>query len=140
MRPVVLVADDDSAVRYVIEVALKKKGLQVLSARNGAECMAMAASEAPDAILLDLRMPVLDGIEVLRRRSAWDPSGCTPVIVISGSDDAADLGAIDAGSVAGVLHKPFDLTDLVTVVLNAVGIPAPGGSDHSRTSEDNKSS
>ncbi|NPV70334.1 MAG: response regulator [Firmicutes bacterium] len=129
MRSVVLVADDDSAVRFVIEVALKREGLEVITAQDGAECMAVAASGAPDAILLDLRMPVIDGIEVLKRRSTWDPSGRIPVIVISGTDDTADFDAIGAAPVVGVLHKPFDLVDLITVVLNAVRGSAPGGAD-----------
>ncbi len=139
MRPVVLVADDDSAVRYVIEIALRREGLQVLSARDGAECMAVAASGAPDAILLDLRMPVIDGAEVLRRRKAWDPSGRIPVIVVSGTDDTVDLGLIDTSQVAGILHKPFDLVDLVTVVMSAVGRSAPEGTGVCQLCEDDHS-
>ncbi|MGE5485702.1 MAG: response regulator [Ignavibacteriales bacterium] len=127
MRPVALVADDDTAVRYVIEVALKREGFEVLTAGDGSECISVAASGAPEVILLDLRMPGVSGFEVLRRRDEWDPRRRIPVFVMSGVDDTVDLDLDSAGPVGGVLHKPFDIVHLVAAVKVAVEIARSGG-------------
>lgn len=127
MRPVVLVAEDDTAVRYVIEVALKREGFEVLAAQDGSQCISMAASGAPNAILLDLRMPLVSGLEVLKRRVEWDPQGRIPVFIMSGTDDTVDFDLRCAGAVAGIFHKPFDLVQLVAVVRRAVESARSGG-------------
>jgi CheY-like chemotaxis protein len=132
------VADDDEAVRYVIGVALKREGFEVLTARDGFECISVASSGAPEAILLDLRMPLADGFEVLRRRNEWDPVRRVPVFVISGSEEYDRQASAALADVAGVFQKPFDLVALVSAVKSAVerarsgglGVsPAEGGGD-----------
>ncbi len=127
MRPVVLVADDDTAVRYVIEVALRREGFEVLSAHDGSQCISVAASGAPEVILLDLRMPVVDGLEVLKGREEWDPHGRIPILVMSGMDDALCLDLEPSGPVEAILHKPFDLVQLVSTVKRAVEKARSGG-------------
>lgn len=109
----ILVVDDDASIREMIALALEEDGHEVLTASEGESALAIIAESAPDVILLDTRMPVMDGREFARKYQEL-PSGRAPVIVLTAIEDpeatAAELGA------DGYLPKPFDLTDLTSVV------------------------
>jgi DNA-binding response OmpR family regulator len=83
-RPVVLVAEDDPSVRMTIEFVLQDEGFEVILAEDGERALMMARSKSPDAILLDLMMPKLDGKEVLARLRQSELTSSIPVLVLSG--------------------------------------------------------
>lgn len=109
----VLVVEDDAYMRRLLESVLVTEGYRVKSAANGAEALTKAREEAPDAIVLDLRMPVMDGPSFLRAWRESTPEASTPVIAISGhrlNVTAEELG------VSAILPKPFEYTMLVGAV------------------------
>jgi DNA-binding response OmpR family regulator len=83
-RPVVLVAEDDPSVRMLIEFLLQDEGFEVILAEDGELALSMAMARGPDAILLDLMMPKLDGREVLARLRASEATARIPVFVLTG--------------------------------------------------------
>jgi len=109
-RPVVLLVDDDDAIRRTLAVGLELEGFSVVPASGGRAALAAVPTVRPAALLLDLTMPDLDGLEVLRRlRAAGDD---VPVCVLSARDDVDDrvLG-LQAGADDYVV-KPFALEEV----------------------------
>jgi two-component system response regulator MprA len=107
----VLVVDDEPAVRDALKRALWLEGYDVELAADGREALRALAARAPDAVVLDLLMPEVDGLEVCRRlRETGDR---TPVLVLTARDDVADrvLG-LDSGA-DDYLVKPFALEELL---------------------------
>jgi CheY-like chemotaxis protein len=110
----ILVVDDDPQVSEVLKEFLTLRGYRVRSASNGREALALLNQERPKLILLDLYMPVMNGVEVMRELRASKYEG--GVIVLTGSQDekllkeAADLGAVD------VMGKPVSLERLELVM------------------------
>ena len=106
----VLVVDDEPAVRDSLERALRLDGYEVELARDGGEGLAKVREAAPDALVLDLLMPGMDGLEMCRSlRAAGDR---TPVLVLTARDAVADrVAGLDAGA-DDYLVKPFALEEL----------------------------
>jgi two-component system response regulator MprA len=114
-RKCVLVVDDDAAIRLLIADALEFEGYEVITATDGADALAKLLARHPDAIVLDLMMPVMDGRAFLAAAREAEMGGrSTPVLVLSASHDlpaiAPQLG------VRACLCKPFDLDILLAVV------------------------
>jgi len=105
----VLVVDDDDQIQTMLRIALESAGYEIVAATTGQEAIRLAASIAPEAILLDLGLPDRDGKEVLKAVRAFS---AVPVIVLSARDreaekvEALDLGADD------YLEKPFGIGEL----------------------------
>ena len=111
--PRVLVVDDDAGIRDLLDLALTNAGYAVALAEDGAAALAMVEAVAPDVILLDMRMPVLDGwafAEAYRRR----PGRRAPIVVMTAARDAPGSAAEIAAT--GYLAKPFDLAELLACV------------------------
>ena len=109
-NPVVLVTEDDAPVRNLIITTLRTHDYKYLTAQNGAEAVMMASSHNPDVLFLDLGLPDMDGIDVIRRIRSWSNM---PIIVISArSDDADKIEALDAGA-DDYLTKPFSVEELL---------------------------
>ncbi|MDQ4149323.1 MAG: response regulator transcription factor [Actinomycetota bacterium] len=107
----VLVVDDERPVRDALERALKLETYDVLTARDGAEALKLIASTEADAIVLDVLMPRIDGLEVCRRiRAAGDS---TPILLLTARDAVRDrVAGLDAGA-DDYLVKPFALEELL---------------------------
>lgn len=109
-EPTILVVDDDAQIRTFVARQLKNEGFNVELARTGDEALEKAAEVLPDLVILDLTMPVMDGIEALRRLREW---AVMPIIVLSARNEerlkvqALDLGADD------YLTKPFSVPELL---------------------------
>jgi two-component system, chemotaxis family, chemotaxis protein CheY len=109
----VLVVDDDQDILYSMDMALSDEGYEVLTASDGAEALAVLQQRVPTLILLDMRMPVMDGWQFARayRRR---PGPHAPIVVVTAARDAAERAAeIEA---QGVLPKPFGIDDLLQTV------------------------
>src|SRR5262245_5881913 len=106
----VLVIDDDPSIRQVVRYALSDEGFQVDEAPNGARAFEVIDRVHPDVILLDMKMPVMDGWEFARRyRDRFGHRA--PIIVVTAATDAALRGAeVEAEH---FLAKPFDLDALI---------------------------
>ena len=111
-QPVALVIDDSVDVHRLLRARLKPEGLELVQALSGPEGLALAASNPPSVVLLDLDMPEMDGFEVLRNLKENPATQHVPVIVLSGLQSPQDkVTAFDLGAVDYVT-KPFDLTEL----------------------------
>ena len=109
-KPLILIVEDDPPIRNLISVALESHGYRHLTAPNAASAVMEATSHNPDIMLLDLGLPDLDGVEVIRKIRSW--SGM-PIIVISArSDDSDKIEALDAGA-DDYLTKPFSVDELL---------------------------
>jgi CheY-like chemotaxis protein len=107
----ILVVDDDPGIRGVVSDALRQDGYQVDAVGNGQQALAALGKHRPDALVLDLQMPVMDGptrVRTLRERTKW---GAIPLVVVSGTVDAAERGPQLGARVC--LTKPFDLSELL---------------------------
>jgi len=111
-RPV-LVIDDDDSIRELVQMALRDEGYDVLTAQHGSAALSLLGHESPGLILLDMRMPVMDGWEfarVYRER----PGPHVPIVVITAAHEVAERAA--QVSADDYLAKPFDIDDLVQIV------------------------
>jgi DNA-binding response OmpR family regulator len=108
----VLIVDDEPAIRHAVEAALTDEGFVVATAPDGAAALAALATARPDAILLDLRMPVMDGYAFLTAYLSR-PAPRAAVIVCSTASNAA--GVVGMGA-AGYLRKPFDIDELIALI------------------------
>ncbi|HEX8073652.1 MAG TPA: response regulator transcription factor [Thermoleophilaceae bacterium] len=107
----ILVADDEPAVREALERALALEGHDVGQAVNGVEALVAMNEEEPDALVLDVLMPRLDGLEVCRRLRARGDR--TPILMLTARDAVADrVAGLDAGA-DDYLVKPFALEELL---------------------------
>jgi urea transport system substrate-binding protein len=123
----VLVVDDDAAIRRVIAFALSDEGFEVDEARDGRAALEAIERRRPDLILLDMRMPGMDGWEFVKRyRERGRPQA--PIIVLTAAQDTAQRGRdVDA---AGCLSKPFDLDTLLETVSALVGASSADQAGH----------
>jgi CheY-like chemotaxis protein len=112
----ILVADDTSEIVDLVRLLLEWEGYTVAMAANGEDALALAQAIVPDLILLDVRMPKMDGLHVLERLQA-DPSlAVVPVVMLSVVTTYPQVQkALERGAVA-YLPKPFELRDLARMV------------------------
>lgn len=116
----VLVVDDDDDIRTVLQMTLEHAGFQVLTAKDGAQAVEMARAELPDAVLLDVMMPRMDGLEALRAIRADARTGPIPVLLVTARTQTPDaVEGLDLGA-DDYITKPFDNDEVVARVQAAV--------------------
>ena len=109
-NPKILVVEDDPTVRNLITTTLKSNNYAYITAPTGEAAIAAATTQQPDIVFLDLGLPDLDGVEVIKRIRSWSQ---LPIIVISArSEDVDKVAALDAGA-DDYLTKPFSVTELL---------------------------
>jgi len=116
----VLVVDDDGGIREFVRTVLLEEGYDVAEATDGRDALERAKTMRPDVILLDMRMPVMNGWEFARMYRER-PGPHAPIVIVTAAldvaKDARDIGA------DGFLAKPFQLDDLLDLVGRHVAIP-----------------
>jgi two-component system, OmpR family, KDP operon response regulator KdpE len=120
-QPGVLVVEDDTCVRAALAELLDEAGFEVRSASNGYSGLRLASLEHPRVVLLDLGLPELAGVEVLRELRSRAETRATVVIVVTGNPDwiaEAQLAGADL-----ILEKPFDMDELLAAVHSAINRP-----------------
>jgi CheY-like chemotaxis protein len=117
----VLVIDDEEDVRYIVRMSLGRVAqFTVVEASSGEEGLALAASEQPDFILLDMMMPGMDGVAVFRRLRAAPETAAIPVVFLTAKAMASELRRLTDLGAKGAVLKPFDpltLADDITAIL-----------------------
>lgn len=120
----VLIVDDEPDLRLLVRLGLTRAGYDVIEADNGQEALDLLEHERPDAVLLDLRMPLVDGWEVLERLRSEGVLDNLKVIAVSAHASTGSMSrALELGAVA-YLKKPFRVQDLRQVLDDVLG-PAP---------------
>ena len=120
--PTVLVVDDDDSVREITQLALEVvAGWQVIAADGGAAALELARAHRPDAVLLDVMMPEMDGPTTLRHLKADGTTRDIPVILLTAKVLAGERQAWDELAISGVIAKPFDPMGLPTEVSRMLG-------------------
>jgi CheY-like chemotaxis protein len=109
----VLVVDDDPVIQKLLQVNFEMEGYTVITAGDGEEGLAKAQSEHPDAVVLDVMMPKMDGLEVARRLKADPDTQGIPIILLSAKAQQADIQAGTATGAEEYLTKPFDPLELL---------------------------
>lgn len=105
--PTILVADDEQLLRELLDFRLSQRGFSTVLASDGREALARLEDSAPDAVVLDMMMPVHDGMDVLRRMRASADHADTPVIMLTARRGEQDIvGALELGA-NDYLVKPF---------------------------------
>jgi two-component system KDP operon response regulator KdpE len=124
----VLVVDDEPQIVRALNISLTARSYDVISATTGKQALVVAASSAPDIVLLDLGLPDIDGLDVIRGLRAWTS---VPIIILTGRNlGGAKVDALDAGADDYII-KPFNLDELLAR-MRAVNRRAPGTSDDVR--------
>jgi CheY-like chemotaxis protein len=119
----VLIADDDADVREVLVEAFRDAGFDVLQAANGLEALLCVKRDRPDAVVLDLMMPRLGGVEALKRIHAFNPG--IRALVVTGAIDAELHRQATLAGAAGVFAKPVSAATLVAALAGPAPAPAP---------------
>jgi DNA-binding response OmpR family regulator len=112
-QPRVLVAEDEPLIWALVSMAFEAEGYDVDTAADGAEALAKACQQPPQAVVLDLMMPVMDGWDFLAAWQCQPTSQAVPVVVISAGDHQADQAPL---GVQAFLTKPVDIDRLVATV------------------------
>lgn len=109
-KNLILVVEDDNAVRNLISTTLETHNYKFLTANNGESAVLQVTSHNPDVIFLDLGLPDIDGVNLIKKIRSWS---ITPIIVISArSEDSDKIEALDAGA-DDYLTKPFSVEELL---------------------------
>src|SRR3954454_6476057 len=111
--PRLLVVDDDATIREMLDLVLSGEGYEVITAAHGAAALSLLDRMKPHAILLDMKMPVMDGWEFLKQYRQR-PGAKVPVVVVTAAQDARRRAA-DVGADA-YIAKPFAIDDLIRVL------------------------
>jgi two-component system KDP operon response regulator KdpE len=122
----ILVVDDDAGLARALAINLRAHGYQVDTAADGATALAAAAARRPDLVVLDLGLPDLDGVDVVRGLRGWTTA---PVLVLSARHEQAEkVAALDAGA-DDYVTKPFGMDELLARVRAAIRRAAPGDTE-----------
>jgi two-component system KDP operon response regulator KdpE len=106
----VLIVDDEPQILRALRINLHARQYDVITAADGAEALHAAASDHPDLIVLDLGLPDIDGVEVIRKLRTWTP---IPILILSGRlDSRQKVAALDAGA-DDYITKPFNVEELL---------------------------
>ena len=109
----VLVVDDDPVIQKLLQVNFEMEGYTVITAGDGEEGLAKAQAEHPDAVVLDVMMPKMHGLEVARRLKGDAETRSIPIILLSAKAQQADVQAGQATGADEYLTKPFDPLELL---------------------------
>lgn len=120
----VFIVEDEAPIRGLLTEALEQNGYRAVGFGDGASALKQLQDTLPDLILLDMRMPEMDGFEFLKRLRANSASTGVPVIIVSGLGEdllkAIDARAAETLGVAGIFAKPFDIPTLLRYVQGTI--------------------
>lgn len=118
----ILIADDEHNIRHILDFSLHAEGFDVLVAQDGEEAVAMAASEAPDLVIMDVMMPGCGGIEACRQLKQNQRTKHIPVILLTARSSREDREAGEAAGAAEYVTKPFSPQKVIDLVQSILGV------------------
>jgi DNA-binding response OmpR family regulator len=124
MGKLVLVVDDEDLTRQMISMFLKMDGHEAIEAEDGVEALKQVVKHRPDAIILDVMMPEMDGITVCKKLRAHPATASIPVLMLSGR---SQIGAEEEGLEAGAnayMKKPMDPKEMLVILNKMMMQPA----------------
>ncbi len=137
-KPLILIVEDDKPVRNLISLTLESQQYRQIAVETGSAAVLASLSQKPDIMILDLGLPDLDGVEIIKKTRAWSQ---LPIIVVSSrSDDADKIEALDAGA-DDYLTKPFSVDELlarIRVALRRVQFMQEHGNSNESVFENSK--
>jgi two-component system alkaline phosphatase synthesis response regulator PhoP len=110
----VLVVDDEIHIVHVVAIKLHNAGYEVISADNGAEALELAIRDKPDFIVTDYQMPVMTGLELVKKLRENEETKDIPVIMLIARSFAIEQDQQDALQISGCLSKPFSPKELLS--------------------------
>lgn len=114
----ILIVDDEPNIVMALDYALQKQGFEVLIARDGQEALDTVKTSIPDVIVLDIMMPRVDGLEVLRQLKSKPETEAIKVLILSAKNKASDIQkGLDAGA-NEYLKKPFSTKKLIEKIIS----------------------
>jgi DNA-binding response OmpR family regulator len=117
----ILAVDDDERIRRLVQINLQRAGYRVTTAGDGIEALERIDQELPDLLVLDVNMPRLDGIELLRQLRARPETAALPVILLTAKAQDEDILEGKRSGADYYLTKPFSPPELLAVVREALG-------------------
>jgi len=133
-KQTVWIVDDDRSIRWVMEKALSRADLDVTSFENGTDLLAQLDKQQPDTIISDIRMPGIDGLQLLKKIHASNP--LLPVIITTAHSDLDSAVAAYQGGAFEYLPKPFDIDELIAVTNRAISFANEQGTEHPVNTDD----
>ena len=130
----VWIIDDDNSIRWVLEKALSKSGMETSSFDNAEDALARLRKEVPDVIVSDIRMPGMDGLELLGQVHLRNPD--LPVIIMTAHSDLDSAVSAYHGGAFEYLPKPFDIAEAIDKVERACLQQGDDGTDKPTSSDD----
>lgn len=122
-KPLILVVDDEAMARTMASKLLEKAGYLTETVESGDECLRFIATQRPDAILLDMLMPGMTGLEVLEKLRAANAYKGIPVLLVTAKGQPEIVRQAAALGVADFIVKPFHSLDLIARVKKKVALP-----------------
>ncbi len=121
--PTVLLVDDEPHLSFMVARALRGRGIDVASAKDGGQAFDAAVASTPDLVITDLQMPVLDGLEFSRRLRQDPRTAHVPVIMITGRGHRIPPQVLGETNIRALLPKPFSLQDVLRSVDEILDLP-----------------
>jgi len=112
----ILIAEDEPHIFQLVEFRLQRLGHEIYWARDGEQALELAGAHAPDVIMLDVMMPILDGFQVLKRLKANPETKVMPVIMLTARGQESDIMSSIEGGASGYVVKPFSFPELIARV------------------------
>ena len=130
--PKILVVDDEADLVRMLEFRLQQEGWEVLAAGDGRTAVDKAQAELPDLVILDVMMPLMDGMEVLRQLGYRRETRKIPVVMLTAKTGLFDMNLARELGVKDYVTKPFDPERLVAVVRKVLRLPPPAATPANR--------
>jgi len=112
----ILIAEDEPHIFQLVEFRLQRLGHEIYWARDGEQALELAGANAPDVIMLDVMMPILNGFQVLKRLKANPETKAMPVIMLTARGQESDIVSGIEGGASGYVVKPFSFPELIARV------------------------
>jgi CheY-like chemotaxis protein len=120
-----LVVDDDPDCIELLSIHLLKKGHVVVGAKDGPDALERASWERPDAVLLDLRLPAVDGIRVIEILRANELTARTPIVLMSAADREWATRRLPEDPLTRFIEKPLEFEKLDALILELLAVAKP---------------
>jgi len=116
----ILFVDDEEDIREVVQIRLESNGYEVISAASGEEALEKIEKEKPDLLILDIMMPGMDGLTVLKKLRKSETNSTLPVLVLTAKRKKMIGDLFELENIQGFIEKPFDSQVLLDLIKKAV--------------------